>query len=154
MRRCWKEGSSAPQASTPSLPPLSPSQAALQLVSPGASPWTSGTPKLRTAAWVYTKPLLSKTKNPGCFPLKQTGSRLSASSQHGAAFRFWAYGVRLHPSASPQHRVQDPACSIRRPMLTPALGSGSTPKFPETHLFHQMHSGWFCCCFWKNLGFC
>lgn len=41
-RRCWQEGSSAPQASAPSPPPLSPSQAVLQLVSSGLRPGLQG----------------------------------------------------------------------------------------------------------------
>lgn len=60
-RQCWQEGSSAPQALAPSLPPFSPSQDDLQLVSPWTSPWTSGTPRLRTAYHgFYTNSLLSK----------------------------------------------------------------------------------------------
>lgn len=45
----------APQATTPSLPPLSPGQADLQLVNPGTSPRTLGTPKLGTAGHGFTQ---------------------------------------------------------------------------------------------------
>lgn len=148
-RKRWQEGSLllGPWA----LPyHSSPSQADLQWVNPGTSPGTSGSQAQDCWPEVYTN------SSPGCFPLRQTNNCFSV--QPLLSMRMLSASRQAEAGStnlqSLLHKVQDLSCSFRWPMLTPALDSASTPKFPEIHLFLQMRWGCFCCCSWKNLGLC